>query len=322
MCSFEKKDELRPRELDEIRKYCDSHHLVLKGRNAYPQLQRFRPHYYPWYLDEAEDQTRLTEGLEACVEVSCRLEETTPEELGFTEGEPYGRYVPLLQKEDGAYRWSTILLPDPLPPAYPSPEVRDDITIVRLKKIKRQGGEWACNIMMHPQAVTDEARDEGLHDEPMNSPFFPYLLIFVDNQSDIVLNVHAASDPQDYAKEFMQTVLETMQANGKPSRILVLNERTRALFYHLAKHLETKVLMKKRIPYLEEAMASFYERFNNDDSDEDDQMNEILNVLADVEDLRRLPDELLRQLSQTALLGALPEDIADRLRKEHQRRGL
>ena len=321
MCSFEKKDELRPRDLEKIYKYCDAHHLVLKGRNAYPQFQRFRPHYFPWYLDDEADQMHLLEGLEACLEVSCILESTTPEEMGFTGGEPFGRSIPLLEKKDGAYCWSRVSLPSPLPTVYPSPEVGDDITVAKLNKVKKQGGEWACNVFMHVQPISNEAREDGSLEEPINAPFFPYLLVIVDNQSGLVLNMSISSDPEEYANEFLQTIVESLQDNGIPTRILVQNKRTRALFYHLAKHLEMKVLMKKRIPYLDEALDNFFDRFS-DDSDEDELMSGLIGALGEAEQLRKLPDEVMRQLAQAALNGAFPEDIAGSIRKECQRRGL
>lgn len=69
MCSFENKDDLRPKDLAGARQYCKANGLSLRGKNAFPQFQRFRPRFYPWYLEEEKDQTHLLEGLQACLAV-------------------------------------------------------------------------------------------------------------------------------------------------------------------------------------------------------------------------------------------------------------
>jgi hypothetical protein len=322
MCSFENKDELRSRELDEARRYCQARRMVLRGRKAYPRFQRLRPHHHPWYLDDAVDQACLQEGLEACLEVSRRLERTVPEALGLTEGAPFGRSIPLLEKKNGAYHWSAISLPEPLPATYPSPEIQDDIMLAKLGKIEKRSGEWACDIFMHVQAMSDEADDDELVEEPKSAPFFPYLLLIVENQSGLVLDLQISSGPVGYAEEFVKAVLKTAQTWGKPPRILVCNERTQALFLKLAKQLGTKLVVRKRIPQLEEIEEDFFERFYYNAEDTDEPIDEIMSVLGDSEQIKSLPNEILLQLSEAIERGVLPADAAEHVRKECRRRKL
>lgn len=322
MCSFENKDELRPRELDEVRRYCEARQIVLRGRKAYPQFQRFKPHYYPWYLDDATDRTRVREGLEACLEVSRRLEETDPEELGFTEGAPYERNIPLLEKKDGVYHWSTIPLPEPVSHLYPSAGEWDEMTFAKLRKIKKHGGEWACDVFMHMQAISDEAGDGESVEEPKNAPFFPYLLLIVDNESGDVLHAQLSSDPEDYTEEFAKTMAQAVQTNGRPTRILVCNERTQALLQKLAEQLGTQLLMKTHVPLLDEARISLMERFGADEDSMDEQMEEIMGILSDGERIKELPDRLLLQIAQAVQEHMLPEDIGEHVRGECRRRKL
>lgn len=109
MVSFQNKSELRPREVSEVNAYTTSQGLALRGKKAYPQFERFRPHYFPWRLGDETDQKHLQEALEAVLEVSERLILTAPETLGFTEGAPFERSIPLLVKENGTFVWGKLI---------------------------------------------------------------------------------------------------------------------------------------------------------------------------------------------------------------------
>ena len=322
MLSFENKDELRPKELDEVRAYCTAHQLVLRGRKAYPQFQRFRPHYFPWYVEDEKDRAHLLEALEAGLAVSAKLDDAAPEDLGFTEGAPYDRSIPLLIKKDGGFAWTMIALPEPQPVVYPSPEACDDIALAKLAKSKKRGGEWACDVSMHVDPMSDETSENEVVDEPKNAPFYPYLLLIIDNKSGMVMNVQLSDNPEDYAEKFTRTILEVAQNNGKPSRILVCNERAHALFEKLAVQLGSELVLKKRIPKLEEAEQGFLEHFGGDEDNTEDEMAQLMETLRDSAALAEMPDEMLMQLSQIVQAGVLPDDVAGNVKRECKKRGL
>jgi len=198
----------------------------------------------------------------------------------------------------------------------------DDLSLAKLRKIKKRGGEWASDIFMHVEAVSSEAGDEGFVDEPQSAPFFPYLLMIVDNQSGLVLVGEISPRLDAYTEDFTKTILKAAHANGKPSRILVCNERTQALFSKLAKQLGAELIMQNHIPLLEEARDGFFERFDDDSINADDQIEEIMNVLADPEMIKALPDAILIQISEAIEHGMLPADVSNHVRKECQRRKL
>jgi hypothetical protein len=131
MVAFENKGELRHREKKEVSAYCAARGLTPRGRKAYPQFQQSRPQCLPWYLDDPDDQAHLAEALEAAIEVSNRLMTATPEALGFTEGAPFDRTIPLLEKQEDAFRWGEMVLPEPLPVVYPSADASDDFCILQ-----------------------------------------------------------------------------------------------------------------------------------------------------------------------------------------------
>jgi len=326
MVSFVNKDELRLRELDEARRYCKAHQFTPRGKKAYPEFQRFKPCYFPWYLDEAADQARLLDGLEACLEVSRKLESMKPQALGFTFGEFFERSIPLLEKKDGGYCWTTLPLPEPLPAAYPSPKLRDDLALARLKKSKKQGGEWACDVFMHLQPMIGEPGNEGEPgEEPKNAPFFPYLLLIVDNHSGLIIALRPLAMPEDYETAFVQTMMETLETSGRPSRIVVNNERAWSLFSDITDQLEVDLLLEQSVPQLEEAKENFFMEFCASEGDEEEdgsQFDQILAMLGDAEFLKSVPDAVLMQLAEITAQGMLPEGVVAIMDAERRRRGL
>jgi hypothetical protein len=321
MLAFVNKDEIRPRELAEVRAYCAVRRISLHGRSAFPQFQRFRPHYFPWYVEDEKDQTRLLEALEACLEVSAKLDIAGWKALGFTEGVPYDRRIPLLEKKEDEFAWDTIALPEPLPVVYPSPEARDDIALAKITKSQKRGLEWACDVFMHVSPMSDEAGENETIEEPKNAPFFPYLLLIVDNKTGTVLHIQISDDPEDYTEGFTRTVLEVAQGNGRPSRILVRNERARTLFSKLSVQLGAELVMEKSVPMLEEAEQSFFENFDRNEDLIEEEMSELMETLQDSRVFPEIPDEVLLQLRQMEQAGALPDAVAENVRRESKRRG-
>lgn len=321
MLSFENKDELRPRELAEVRAYCAARGLSLRGRKAFPQFQRFRPHYFPWYITDETDQTHLYEALEAGLAVSAKLDETVPADLGFTEGPPFHRRIPLLRKENGGFAWETIPLPEPLPVVYPSAVLRDDIALAKLAKSKKRGGEWACDVFMHVDPMSTEEGADGAVAEPEDAPFYPYLLLIVDNKDGMVLGAQLSEEPEDYTETFAQAILKVAQKAGKPSRILVHNDRAYALFEKAAAQLGAELAREAHIPYLEEAEQGFLAHFEGDENPLDDEMEQFMEGLRDPELFPGMPDALLMQLQQMERMGVLPGDAAENVRRESKRRG-
>jgi len=321
MLSFENKEELRPRELAEVRAYCAARGLSLRGRKAFPQFQRFRPHYFPWYVTDEADQTHLYEALEAGLEVSAKLDETVPADLGFTEGPPFHRTIPLLRKENSGFAWETVPLPEPLPVVYPSAVLRYDIALAKLAKSKKRGGEWACDVFMHVDPMSAEEGADGIVVEPEDAPFYPYLLLIVDNKDGMVLGAQLSEEPEDYTEKFAQAILEVAQKAGKPSRILVHNDRAYALFEKAAAQLGAELAREAHIPYLEEAEQGFLEHFEGDENPLDDEMEQFMEGLRDPELFPGMPDALLMQLQQMERMGVLPGDAAENVRRESKRRG-
>lgn len=321
MVSFQNKSELRKREVTEVNAYTTSHGITLRGRKAYPQFERFRPHHFPWRLDDETDQKHLAESLEAALEVSNRLILTAPETLGFTEGAPFEREIPLLEKENGVFVWKTIDLGIARDETYVSPKIIDDITLAKLAKCKKRRGEWACDIYMHLEAMSDEAEDGRDVEDPISAPYFPFVLLITETESGMVLGAQICKELDD-ASEFIRCLVDLALKAGKPTRILVPNERAHAFFTHLAPALGAKLVKRKNLPSLIEAKQDFAERFGGLDEGGNEDIESMMAMLSDPDAYDDMPDEVLLILLQAAESCALPEGVLALVKRECKKRGI
>lgn len=321
MVSFQNKSDLRDREVAEVNAYTASHSATLRGKKAFPQFERFSPHHFPWRLDDETDQKHLQESLEAALEVSDRLILTPPEELGFTEGAPVERSIPLLEKTNGAFVWGSIGLGTAREEGFVSPEITDDISLAKLAKCKKRSGEWACDIFMHLEAMSDESENGEDVVDPISAPYFPYVLLITETESGMVLGAQIAKELED-TDVFVGSLVNLTLKLGKPTRILVSNKRTQAFLKHLAPVLGAELVKRKSIPALEEAKDGFTEKFGGQGEGGADDMADMMSVLSNPDSYGDMPDEVLMMLIQTADSGALPDNITTLVRRECKKRGM
>lgn len=319
MLSFENKSDLLPGEAMAANDYCQRHGIELKGKLAYPHFQKISPQHLPWYLSDAADQQRMLEALDAAIAASERVFMVVPESVGFTGGKPYDRRIPLLEKAGDEYQWTEIALPDPAPAKYPAFCASDDITMARLLKSQRKG-EWACDVIMHTSAVIDQRDSDTTF--PTNAPYFPYILLIVDNISGLVLDVTLGDNTGDYSDQFGKAAIDLAMRNGRPLRILVPNDRAHALFADLAKQFDANLLKRKQIAQLKDAEESLWEQFSLNADERESKVNELMEMLADPQSCDTIPDETLLEILRVADNHALPEHIKNTLSEVRRRRGL
>lgn len=329
MVSFQNKADLLEEEREALAAYCAERGISLRGQKACPQFERFRPMRHPWFLEDRKDILRLKEALKAALEVSRRLETMDAPSLGFTEGPPYGREIPLLTAQKQQTTWRSLPLPPPLDIVYPSIDIRDDITLARLKKVKQGKDEWAAGMFMHEEAVTEETTPDGrMVKRPKKAPVFPYLLMMMDNRTGMILGLPMAPEPEEYPKEFGQAVVDLILKQGRPARILVQDDRTQALLRHLCPQIGIQLVRQKSIIKLEEAMSDFSEKFGRDKASDtvgpgaEDQLRQLMEALEKLPSLAELPDAILENLLEMLPLGMLSGKLADRVRTEAKRRGI
>ena len=339
MVSFQSKAELDGRALDEVNAYCHVHGLKPRGANAFPVFERFRPHFYPWHIDDETDQLHMLEGMEAAMDVARRLETQSPEELGLEENDPDGRSIPLLVHQENGFVWETLACKDTFEPAYAAALLTDELAIARAKQTKKRAGDWGLSIVMHGDPVAPAGTPEGA--EPISAPFFPYVLLIVSIESGMILSALLANDPENYAPEFTQGLLKFIAESGKPDKMLCKDRRTLAFLTELAGRLGIRLVRQDTVDGLDEALENYTDTFcsllgdydpdeddaneENNEADDDNMSDEDMlaflhAVITTPEALRSIPSGLLRDLLSAASMGALPFELAQAVRAELERR--
>lgn len=204
---------------------------------------------------------------------------------------------------------------------FPSPEITDNISLAKLAKCKKGDSEWACDIFMHPNPMSDEAEDGKGIEDPISAPYFPYVLLVTETESGMVLGVQIVKELDD-AQTLICCLIELAQKAGTPSRILVSNERAHTFFAKLAPILGAKLTKKKRIPSLSEARQGFAEQFGGQGEVGEDDIEGMMAMLSNPEAYNQMPDEALLMLIQAAESGTLPDGIVRLVQRERKKRGM
>lgn len=333
MVSFQSKAELPEHALDEVNAYCQAHGLRLRGANAYPVFERFRPHYLPWRIEGETDLLHLREGMEAALEVSRRLKTQSPEALGLMQGDPDGRSIPLLVRQEDGFAWQSLACADTWQPTHARALLTDELAIARARQAKKCAITWGLAIVMHGEPCAPQGTPEG--EEPQSAPFFPYVLLVVSLESGLALSATPASDPEDYAPEFTQALLKLLAESGRPLKMLCKDTRTLVFLQELADRIGIPIEQQDSIDALDEVLDHYVDAFSSilDDGLDDDEDNPyseeeidaqslalLRTMLTNPEALHSLPDHLLRELGDVADAGVLPFELCQIIRAEIGRR--
>ncbi len=317
-CSFENKGELSPPEVEEVMKYAKTHGISFRGRKSFPQFQRYRPARYPWQLKDKEEEQLLSEALSAALQVSEKLKQASKKSLGFLDGPPYNRSIPLLKRNGGRYKLGKTDLPVRQESIYPSPPVRDELLIARLKNKKKTNRAWACEVAMFPSPMSDEAADEdGIVEAPEDAPFFPYMLLTADCMSEMIVLNELVADYDRDAEKLVTALARSMNEQGVPSELRVRDKRTELLLGAFATQAGIKIIRRDDLPLLDDIEEDCLSQFGSGQLDNEDIAEEMFELLMqmDDQDLRSIPPELHQQLLELERQGALPEPVAARIRR-------
>ena len=324
MLSFVNKRDLLPQEVEDIADYCQRKGVVLRGKNAFPQFERFREGYERWLLDDEADQRRMAEGIEAALEVARRLTEEmkTPEMLGLSEGLSYDKDIPLLTREGDGYRWESHLLPPRAKVEWPPILVDDDLSVARLEKAPRKG-EWAAHLFRHVMPLSNEAESGEISiDDMTQAAFYPWALIAINAKSGLILAMNLSDDPDDYTRALGRTLVDAVTSAGMPKKIIVIDDRTQQALSAFCQRFGVALERKKRCKALTDALDDMVEHMvGMDEEDMEFSADDMIEALRRPEVLREMPDEVLLQILNVTPDGVLPDDIMKSLEKEAKRRG-
>ncbi len=371
-CAFERNYDMRDVSVAEAQHY--ARRYGVKHAGIYPDFVRYKPSRYPWYVRDEADQRYIAEALSAAIEVNRRIEadvarykeenpsaaarnvrKTVIGELGFTDGAPYDRRIPFIKHEaDGSFTWSSMDLPMEKQISYPSPTLpANDILLSRVKKAKsyknslKHKGAWYCDIVMLPQATSDQTYD-GLNGhnadnaaaggrwsedeaeeaaEPFEAPIFPMAILAVDRESQEVVDARLVLElDTEGCARMVRNLAEMIADNGKPLALIVKESdmRTRTLIQAFAEQagiaLESchdcdTVLINAEIAMLN--MMKIDEDDGEDMTDEDyqygmDMLTKHFMSLGD-DSLMKLPQHIRDALLNEAHAGRMDKELGERL---------
>ena len=270
MLSFVNKEQLLPYEHQEITDYLARRGKKARGARAFAQFERFVPGRVPWDVHDTKDLEYMAQALQAALEVSRRLEDSTPEALGLYEGILIKRDIPLLVPENGGYAWRTTGLPTFKPPTYPGMDMpQDDLLYARLTRAKKTKLTWALQTMFSPRAYEDEESDRAPTGRPVKAPAFPMLLLIVSHDDGMILNILMSPQPEDYPREFARQLADLIQQHGRPKGMLVMDDRTQALLDNFCKRIQIPLTRRENIDVLEDGVEIFLQHFEQDWGEDD-----------------------------------------------------
>lgn len=311
-CAFDNKSALLDDEIAEVSAYTKAHGITLRGAKAFPQFMKYQPNRLPWGITSPLDQQRICDALEACLKLSELLQKKTKRELGLTELTSDAKTLPLLLWEEGQGTIIPTEIPPKIPVEYPSPTASNDISVAKIKKLKKKG-VLECEVirMMVP---IQEQEDEA--------PYYPMILLAADRDSGQVLPPKTVLSFEEHPEDLLAAFEEMLLAwQTRPRRIEANDPRTFALLRDLCEKTGIPLhLALGELSALEDAKDSLLAQFTDGEAWDDisevmeDEVFDLIMGLSDT-DLRQIPQPMVRDLLQLADEGILPPEVAARLRR-------
>lgn len=247
MASFEDRDFLEKPDLAIIK----AQGLKFRGRNAWPLFRNYEPGYLPWFVTSGEARF-LTLALQQALDVGQRYRDNPL----LLDPPRAGAYLVRVVDTSGVWQ-DTWRAPEPLPDDEPAIPQFDELRAERIKRqITAREGMWDVDMLMLPDAVRG---DDG------GRPFFPYIFLWVDRQSGMVLPPQIAP-PEDYQVMLQTTLLDMIeQAGFAPQEIGALTTQPLDLLRPLGARLGIKLRHARNLPGLEHARAGLVGYFLEDE---------------------------------------------------------
>ena len=306
-CAFECKARLTQEELDEAHLYGKAQGITFRGKNAFPQFVRYRPMRLPISMISAEDTELMSDALDAALELAHRLDSEGKEACGFSEDPAQ---IPLLTRDpEGGYLWSIHEIPMLPLPTYPSPELEDELMLARVKRQKRTGATWHCELIAHPEPVP--LPESG----PSLEMVFPYTLFVADLEAEMVYCTHGVQDCEEDAGTLVWEFASLMMEAGKPIQVFVRDDRTEALLKRFMETVSIPLIRQEQDDILEEVQQQWREDLNETEMSVKDSLDFLCQVILSLNDdeLGDMPESLWQKIWSFASQGLLPKDLRKRI---------
>ncbi|MGE5378965.1 MAG: DUF6930 domain-containing protein [Bacteroidota bacterium] len=228
----------------EDRKVIKQLNLKFRGKNAWPQFRSYRPGCFPWYLEEEEAQI-LAVGLEQLLDVAPRFQ-NNPDLLAPQDS----RGIHLVRVfEDG--KWTEQHQEIKFPPDPPLQLKMDPEALEHLKTLSRRNSIVEIDLQMMDQAVQEDKSER---------PYFPFLLMIADKQSQMILGADLLSPLPSLESmwESLPAVFTAILAGHPlPKEVQTKDSLISLLLSPLEKELGIRVRLVSRLPTIDHAKREF-----------------------------------------------------------------
>ena len=307
-CALENKDRLTQEELDEAHFYGKAQGVPFRGKNSFPQFVRYRPMHIPEALTDPQDAALLGEALSAALAMASRLETDSKEDCGFSLDPAV---IPLLTRDEtGGYRWSRHEIPMLPPPSYPTPMLEDELMLARVKRLKRTGAIWHCEVIAHPEPVPPMEAENAAA-----TMVFPFTLFVADLDAEMVYCTHGVPDCREDAGTLLWEFASLMTETSKPLQVLVRDDRTEALLSQFTKAVSVDLVRVETDDILDDVQ----QQWQDDLADSERSIQQSIAFLSEIvmslndEDLYNMPESLWQKLWTFASQGLLPKEMSQRI---------
>lgn len=234
--------------------------VTFKGKNAFPVFNDYSPGLAPWLIQTEAQAEILYYALEQAIEVA-QIAQKKPEYLVdlSEEGVDEPKFLVRIPEAKGGdeYAWSeTWVVPEDYEDEDENPiEVDAQFLKSKLSDIPMQKGtNWFFDLSYIPLPVQDV---EGVR------PFFPFLLLVIDEQSGMALGneIYQLGQPEKKLQKDLARICE--ENDIRPEKIVIASESVRPYIEPFQEFLGSEIVVDEDIEeYLDEIKEGMFEEMN------------------------------------------------------------
>lgn len=328
-CSLETAEQFLPEDLEIIREETRQRKL----RPPYPQFSRFKPNCIPWHISDPEEEEILIMALRVTIGLAEFLSKHTKSDIELRNvriistrellGEQMmmesllqeidefeqNQQIPVFSLLNGKLTVEgKIALPGPTEPDYPKVTAIDELKLIKLKGIPKEG-TIECQVLRLPEPTKDNTED--------TAPYLPAILLSADEEGMVRLPVmmkHAEYDPNEAIDNLMKGMIAE---KIRPAEIHVRTAETISLLELFCKKAGIKLVREENLDVLDEAMNMMLDRLEDIEEGDDFEPEDLAEMLESMseKEIRAIPDFVVVQIMEMAQNGLLPEKIAEKVKR-------
>ena len=309
-CSIEKRDQLSPEELNELRSYCKDRGIPFRA--PFPQFARYKRYCVPWTITDDSDWNAIHTVLTIVAKIIETIEKrqfaslaprmiyADTEDEYYLDGSRGTVTIPLYSIEDGELKAEQIPLPAYVEPQIAPPTSFNEVSLRKLMKMQRSG-VLQCEIIRGPEPVQGEP------------PYLPALLMTVVQENGLVLTPVMSKGVDYDPNEMVDALLGSLvSAKFFPDAIMARTEETLTIIEPFCKKAKIKLVKSNELDELDDVIDAMMERMEESDDNHEGDVIEALQQMS-IEQIKALPDFMLEQMLQ--LGDVLPKMIIDKIKE-------